>query len=215
MDSNSSHFSNILLWCCHPFSFTQLFPEWPGLDTFWQPVCPEGGVKHGRAVTAPAPRCWLPLSRQSLPDGPEAIPSGGILNSQFTVDGDQTLSHLHPHCPVKLQWKSLYLLKPCTISWLLLGLCPMRCLRSVARAKTLGRKGRMQKGKTVGRKRPSTGRGAKETIVGTRLVNLWQREARRNLRPWLCCGGQPNEHQDTSCTHRQCHLDLAPSSSLS
>lgn len=48
------------------------------------------------------------LHTMSLPEGPKAIPPGGsLLNSHFTVDGDQTSSCLHPHCPVKLWWKSL------------------------------------------------------------------------------------------------------------
>lgn len=133
-----------------------------------------------------------------------------LLNSHLSVDGDQFLSHLHPRCPVKLQAKHLYVLKPHTINWLLSGLHPMHSLHRMIRTKMLGREGRLQKGKTIEYKRPSTGCEAKETIVGTRLVNLWQREVWRNLRPWLCWEGQPNEHQDMSCTRRQCHLDIWP-----
>jgi len=90
------------------------------------------------------------------------------------VDVDQALSQICPHCPVKLQGKNLFLLKPHNINWLLLGLCPVYCLHSTTRAKMLGRDGRMQKGKTVECKRPSTGHGAKETVVGTRFGNIWQ-----------------------------------------
>lgn len=158
------------------------------------------------------------------------------------MDVDWSLSHLCPPCPVKLQWKSLDFLKHSAVSQLLLGLCPM-CFthnrhfskskntrlggQCIKRAKPVAAKDllevmeqRRKVTKIVGRVHElvhgvwaESGSNSR-TVVGTRLVSLQQRSMQEPEAP-LCQEGQPSDHRDTSCTRRQCHLHVAPSSSLS